>query len=425
MFRVWGWRGRHLTRLLTLEFHPQWARYFHWVRRPVTVLLLAAWAATVCGWSIHPNAYALAAGLVVVIALGLVWPWLTLAGLQGTVRFGQPRAREGETVSITLTVQNRWPISSWGLAVRGLEAGTGDEEVRPGLTRAAGWRSTRATWDWEAPVRGVYPRGGSALVSSFPFGVRESSRPLEVATRLVVWPRTFRVGPIPEGAIGDSAEGPSRRDRPGPSGDLLGVRPYRRGDPVRRIHWAQTARHDHPIVCELHAHAQARVQLILDIDAQSHVGDPINGSFAWAVRVVASLAEGWLGQGASVALVLGDRVVGDLASSIVRRREVILDALAVVVPDATWSLTRVLDGPACRGPVDGLRIVVTTDLALDRQDAGPRRQVGERLVVLRSSGFGGGPTPTPLAARSWIVVDGPATAPTCLLQGVKEAIRVG
>ena len=33
-------------------------------------------------------------------------------------------------------------------------------------------------------------------------------------------------------------------DRPGNEGDVIGVRPYRHGDRLRSIHWAQTARRD-------------------------------------------------------------------------------------------------------------------------------------------------------------------------------------
>ena len=59
------------------------------------------------------------------------------------------------------------------------------------------------------------------------------------------------------------------RDRPGTWGDVLGVRPYRRGDVLRRIHWPQSARHGQLVVCEVQA-SRPSVQIVLDTHPESH-----------------------------------------------------------------------------------------------------------------------------------------------------------
>ena len=67
-----------------------------------------------------------------------------------------------------------------------------------------------------------------------------------------------------------ASDGLATRDRAGQWGDPLGVRPYRRGDPLRRVHWVLTARHGELIVRELQSNAVPRVQIVLDAHPAAH-----------------------------------------------------------------------------------------------------------------------------------------------------------
>lgn len=199
----------------------------------------------------------------------------------------------------------------------------------------------------------------------------------------------------------------------------MGVRPYRRGDSLRRVHWPQTARHGHLVVCELHSLALARVQIVLDADPAAHVGSGPDGSLEWAIRVAASFAEDWIGQGADLELVFGNAVIPSSAAPVRSRQSRALDALARLSPDGSPPLADVLDGPACRGVGGGLRVVVTTDLGLCRPAR--RSAFGERFVVLQAAAFGRPPSePTPLAIRPWIWVDDPDRVPQQIHRGWKE-----
>src|SRR5207244_3192001 len=144
----------------------------------------------------------------------------------------------------------------------------------------------------------------------------------------------------------ECVEGTASRSKVGHDGDLLGVRPYRRVDAPRRIHWGQTARYDRLIVCELQSNARPLVQVVLDADPAMHAGDGPHGSREWAVRVAASLCEGWLEQGAEVMLVLPGRVVP--ADGGRRQRRRVLDALARLPDDARTPLAELLALPECR-----------------------------------------------------------------------------
>src|SRR5258707_15631353 len=93
-----------LRALATHDFCPAFSRR---VRRvvynPLGVLLVAAAVALVCGFFLHAQGFIFAGGIVAVVGLGVVWPWLSLRGLTGTLAFDRPRTSEGESVGVRLT----------------------------------------------------------------------------------------------------------------------------------------------------------------------------------------------------------------------------------------------------------------------------------------------------------------------------------
>lgn len=418
--------ARKLGDVLTRDYASPLDPLIRWVRNPLAILALAIVASALCGLFLHPRAFLLAAGLAAVLIVGTAWPWVAMLGLSGTLSFGRARAREGEAIGSRLTLRNRMPWDAWGLFVRGaVRDGLGD--AAPGVAHAAGWSTTEASWGFTPACRGEYPRDTPRVASAFPFGLREASRPLAVPAPLLVWPRTFPVGPIPEAAAGERGDGLAPRNKPGPAGDLLGVRPYRRGDAIRRIHWPQTARHGQLVVCELQAIGVPLVQVVLDVQPDGHAGSGPDGSLEWSVRVAASLAEGWIGQGAEVELVCGDRVVSAQGGTVRARQARALDALARLEPDGRHPLRDVLDGPICRRFERGMRVVVATDLGLRGLARCPGPAVEERFVVLEAAAFARDEPSRgtePLPVRPWIWIDDAGRVPQ-LLRTSRKGVALG
>ena len=229
--RLRGW----LHSLATRDFFPEFSAH---VRRfayhPLGVLTLAALVSLLCGLFLHAQGLVMCAGVLAVISLGVLWPWLSLRGLSGSIAFGRSRVTEGESAEVLLTLRNGLPWAAWGLAVRG---GFGDDpsEAAAGIASTPGRRTASCRWEFKAACRGVYPFVAPRLTTGFPFGLWETSRAVAVEAPLVVWPRTLPVGPIPPVGGGRQVEGSVSRSKVGTNGDVLGVRPYRRGDSPRRI----------------------------------------------------------------------------------------------------------------------------------------------------------------------------------------------
>jgi uncharacterized protein (DUF58 family) len=414
--RINGWVSAAVTYDVFPEFSAKVRRF---VYHPLGVLSLAATVALLCGLVLHSQGLVLCGGVLAVIALGVVWPWLSLRGLAGTVTFDRSRASEGESVEVRLTVRNRLLWSALGLAVREGFGGTSSEAVA-GIASVPRRRTAICRWAFNPLCRGVYPLVAPKLTTGFPFGLWENRRKLAVETQLVVWPRTFPVGPIPPVSGDRQVEGNVSRSKVGTNGDVLGVRPYRRGDSPRRIHWSQSARHDRLIVCELQSNSRPVIQIVLDSDPRVHAGTGPGSSREWAIRIVASFAKGWLTDGAQVGLAWGGHDIPPASGQVQLRK--ILDALAGLPGECDKPLAEVLACPKCRGFRDGLQVIVTTDQAHAHQSCGSCEAEDQRRVVLEAGGFGEcaasacGDCPLP-----WLLIESAETVPALLLGGWREA----
>jgi hypothetical protein len=258
---------------------------------------------------------------------------------------------------------------------------------------------------------------------------------------VLVWPRTFAPGAVPRVAGDRSFEGSVFRNKAGTTGDLLGVRPYRQGDSPRRIHWRQTARHDRLVVCELQSPAHPLAQVVVDTDPEAHAGDGPQGSREWAIRVAASLIEGWLDQGAQVGAVVDGRTFP--AQGGAAQVRLLLDALARIPPRGGSSLCDLREIAEWNRFQGALRVIVTTDRGLLRTPGWLIRDGRTRFVVLCAAAFAPGARRVsegssslayasgsgaeressnrlPLPVAPWVWVDDPHHVATQVRRGCKE-----
>jgi uncharacterized protein (DUF58 family) len=211
------------------------------------------------------------------------------------------------------------------------------------------------------------------------------------------------------------------RSKVGNNGDVLGVRPYRRGDSPRRIHWAQSARHDRLIVCELQANGRPAIQIVFDDEPAVHSGDGPDSSREWAIRIVASLVKGWLEAGAQVAAVWNQQAFP--AESGQRHLQRLLDSLASLDSAPGPALCEQLAGQACRTFRDGFQAVVTTDKSMAKNGRLRFNSADYHWAILSSAAFGGTgeQSPESAAIRAWLWIDSRERIPALLRNGWKEA----
>ncbi len=327
---------------------------------PLGTLAVAAVAAAACGTLVHRHGFVVLAALASTAAVGLGWPWLTLRPVRAALAFDADRGREGEPARYRVALTNRGPLPAAGLTLTGL----GGRPVP--LPRVGPFRTVDLTLVFVPPQRGAHPADTVRVTCGLPFGLWHPGRAVRVDRDLLAWPAAVAVE-LPADLQGrrSRASAVAATTRPDLLGDEAhGVRPYRRGDAVRRIHHAQTARHDRLIVRELAGAARPAVRLAVDSAAASYAGGRER-----AIRTAAGLAAACAAAGVDADAIVEGRVV--------RAGRDTLDALARIGPAGGPAAAELLALPSCRGC--GRVVVLVTSAA-------GRPAVGSAVVVAVEDG---------------------------------------
>ncbi len=159
-----------------------------------------------------------------------------------------------------------------------------------GLNLAPGQEAT-ATVEIKPLRRGVILLDDLRVLLPDPFGFFQRCRKVRApAATLTVLPRRYRLPHIQlAGEAAFRIGGDDTTNAIGNSGEFVGLRDYRPGDPMRQIHWKSWARTGHPIVKELEDTFYPRYGLILDTHSPGGGDDSFEAAVSVAASFVASL----------------------------------------------------------------------------------------------------------------------------------------
>jgi uncharacterized protein (DUF58 family) len=357
--------------------------------------------AGILAWFVNSSAAIIVVILLAISLLGAAWPRLSVLGLSAQAEFLQTRCHLGEAVTLRLRVTNRMPLPIWGLSFRrGLQASADDRE---GLALAClpAFSETEFHWIFRPPTRGEYPRENPFLDTGFPFGLLHAYKPVVLRNRLLVWPATVRLTVLPDVFANAAREDRLIDQRDGHSGDLSGIRPFRDGDSMRRVHWAQTARTGNLIVMERQLPVACGFCLVIDLRSSIHrIGEKWS-SLEQALSIAGSILESIHRQHAYVEMPLGDQCyrVGSSSADL----HAAMDALAQVPPGGLISHNNSAPKLDRRSRLSELHI--KTDLTNEAPAAiQSLNSIQRELVIETDSGIENSTTREKREARSWLRV---------------------
>jgi uncharacterized protein (DUF58 family) len=358
--------------LLNYDFCPSTNRLVYWLKRPHGFLAVAGLVALICALFLNAVAWVAVGAVTVVLVLGLVWPWIAMKGLSASLLWDSKRGREGEPVGVRLKVRNRWPWPVWGLAVQG---GFRQDTVSAALTRVPALCEVEFTWSFTPDERGVYPTQSPLLETGFPFGLWKASRTIAVKQELLVWPMTAQLDGLPDLTDGHQSEERLSDRRAGDLGDILGTRGFRQGDSLRRVHWAQSARHQRLIVTERQSGAESRVCVRIDACSDSHSGHGVDSTLNCTLRIAASICQTLHAEHTHVDCVIGgDAICLNKAGGLSR----LMDRLARI-PESGLPHT---PAPGRASTYQGCEFVCTTDRRLQNRETRPTAGRNRREVII-------------------------------------------
>jgi uncharacterized protein (DUF58 family) len=234
-------------------------------------------------------AFAMAAVLVIVLAWGQARR--RLARLQGRRRL-TTSAFEGEEVRVEIALENHGSASvslvevvdSFGAALADRKALLDPGPLRPGRRHRLAYR-THCTRLW-----GVYTVGPLSVSVSDALGLFSPRRLIPDIRPFDLFPRVHPVGGLERlGARRSFASSDPTAARAGQSASYLGVRDFRPGDDLRRVHWPATARYATPMVKEFELDLTPYFTLFLDLERDHRAGTGRKSTREYVVRTAASL----------------------------------------------------------------------------------------------------------------------------------------
>ncbi len=300
-------------------------------------------------------------------------------------RLGSGRTAAGQDTAVTLRLDNVSRLPTGLLLVEDKVPYVLGSRPRFVLDRVEPRGRREVTYSVRSDVRGRYSLGPLTIRLTDPFGMCELQRSFSSRDTLVVTPP---VTPLPAVALAGEWTGSGEsqaRSLASAGEDDAGVREYRQGDDLRRVHWRSTARLDKVMVRREEQPWQARATLLLDSRSVAHGGEGPASSFEWAVAAAASVGVHLVRSGYHVRLLTdtGAAIEGsdlgvDGGSSDVEGA--LLDAFAVLQTSSHHSL-RNASAALRRGGGDGLLVAVLGSLDLEETRLLSRLRHGTTTAV--------------------------------------------
>jgi len=240
---------------------------------------------------------------LLLFAGGAMWivSRLTLEGLGVKRTLGQAYAHLGDTIELEYELRNAHSLGKLWLEV--FEESNWPEHL-PGRVLSIGAKKTRK---WKILVkaarRGRFQLGPIVLRSGDPFGLFRTEQRVPDEALLLVYPRIL---PIPYWTLpGSLLEGSvltGQRSLQSTS-MVMGIREYRPGDALNRIHWRSSARHRDLQVKEFELDKTADLWIYVDLDRHWHRGEGEDSTEERCITVAASVVQKALREHRNVGLI--------------------------------------------------------------------------------------------------------------------------
>jgi uncharacterized protein (DUF58 family) len=190
--------------------------------------------------------------------------------------------------------------------------------------------------------------------------------------------------------------------------NVSGIREYAPGDSYNRIHWPATARAGRPMVKQFELDPASDIWIILDLEANQHVGEGEEGTEEMAVQICASIARYFINSNRSVGLIsFGEDLRIDEPSRGANHYTRILESLALARAVGDVPLNNLIIEESRRFGRHTTVVTVTpstgTDWALTMTGIGAR---GVKVAAVLLEAYTYGEAPSSLDVHSTLAAGG-------------------
>jgi uncharacterized protein (DUF58 family) len=304
-------------------------------------------------------------------------------------------AYEDELLNVKMDISNNRSIALYFFELIDVFPGAApdEQEISLFVLKMNAKGEKKADYIINCYKRGLWKFGPVSVISRDSLGFFKIKKIMGVSSEILVYPKLFRVFSFPPLASGSvSWMGVETANISGDSHEFFGVREYRPGDAISRIHWPSTARHNKLIVKQFERNAVQEATIIIDLKKGHDIGNGKETTLEYSVKIAGSVAKYLLNEGAFVQMIgYGREAVilpfGKGESHMFK----IMEYLAKVRADSDFTLSQVLEEASFITPYRSTLIAVMLDNDMRSLSGFVQFKVkGIKLilVVLASSTFG-------------------------------------
>ncbi|MDD5109009.1 MAG: DUF58 domain-containing protein [Candidatus Omnitrophica bacterium] len=250
----------------------------------------------------------------------------------------------------------------------------------------------RLTYNCLCHQRGKYDIGPITAYFFDPLGLFYFKEKYPAHSELYVYPRTFNIRKFPHLNKGSSPWMGIETSRvSGDDDEFYGVREYRRGDPLKKVHWMVSARKNQLIVKEFQRQSFFRATLMFNLEKDDNFGEGKESVAEYSIKIVASIAKYLINSGVSVEIIShAGEIVHIPFNKGAGHLEEILRFLTIAQPESRITLLELFETFHRNVLEDSSLIVVMTDrnqVFLPAMLSLGVRNVSLIPVILNSSSF--------------------------------------
>ena len=193
--------------------------------------------------------------------------------------------------------------------------------------------------------RGRFQLGPYIVYFFDPFGLFYFRKVVFAYSELFVYPTTFPIAKFPPLARGTLPWfGVDMTQTSGEEDEFYGIRDYRAGDPVKKIHWFSSARHQSLLIKQYQQQLFFRATIMFNLDRDKNFGQGEETVCEYMINLAASIARHLVERDVSVELIMNAQEMVRLAfNKGTEHLENILRVLAVAEPESRMTLGEILE----------------------------------------------------------------------------------
>jgi len=306
--------------------------------------------------------------LTVTVAINIIWVAIVYFGLKlHLVRKTVSKIREDDSLEIETWVKNDSFLPGFNIVLAD-NLSCADFKQRKKfllIEHLAAKSFVNLRYSCRCPMRGKYNIGPLVVYFFDPFGIFFLKKTFRIYSELYVYPQTFAIKRFPDlvkGVLPWFGIDTSRVR--GDEDEFFGIREYKEGDPIKRIHWVSSARNNTLIVKQFQRQSFFRATIMFNLEKEKNFGEGKEKVAEYIVKIAASICQYLAERAIDISLqviVHADRIVHIPFNKGEEHLEDINKFLATAQAESKFSLAEILEGFSGHIPNDSTLIVIMLD----------------------------------------------------------------